>query len=76
MAKQLTGDELKQFKKDLTELNRLRKELGKDPITFEANVNSVKALNELLDSTRDIVNDLDTLAIALYGNQTKSIDNS
>jgi hypothetical protein len=65
MAKQLTGDELKQFKKDLAELNRLRKELGKDPIKFEANVSSVQALNELLDSTRDIVNDLDETVVGL-----------
>jgi hypothetical protein len=59
MAQQLTGEELKQFKKDLTELNKLRKEIGKDPIKFEANVNSVAALNDLLESTRDIVYNLD-----------------
>ena len=59
MAQQLTGEELKQFKKDLTELNKLRKEIGKDPIKFEANVNSVAALNDLLESTKDIMYNLD-----------------
>jgi ElaB/YqjD/DUF883 family membrane-anchored ribosome-binding protein len=58
-ATQLTGEELKQFKKDLAELNKLRKEIGKNPIKLEANVDSVIALNDLLESTKDIVYNLD-----------------
>ena len=65
MAKQLTGDELNSFKKDLTELNRLRRELDKKPLTFSADTDSIEKVNDLLDYTRGIVNDLDASVTGL-----------
>ena len=65
MAKQLTGDELNSFKKDLAELNRLRRELDKKPLTFSADTDSIEKVNDLLDYTRGIVNDLDASVTGL-----------
>jgi len=59
MAKQLTPEQLKQFKADLKELNRLKKELDQSPLSFpEIDVDAYSKVVEELEATRDIIDNL------------------
>lgn len=59
MAKQLTPEQLKQFNSDLKELNRLKKELGQNPLNFPTPDAAAYAevVNEL-ESAKEIIEDL------------------
>ena len=62
----LTPEQLKQFKADLKELNKLKKELGETPFDFpNPDLEAYSKVAEILDSTKDIIDNLEGTAKGL-----------
>ena len=62
----LTLEQLKQFKADLKELNKLKKELGETTFDFpNPDLAAYTKVTELLESTKDIIDNLEGTAKGL-----------
>jgi len=54
----LTPQQLQQFQKDLQKLNTLKRQLGEKPLKIEASADNLNLLNDALERTEDLVDNI------------------
>jgi hypothetical protein len=55
---ELTPQQLQQFQKDLQKLNTLKRQLGEKPLRIEASADNLNLLNDALERTEDLVDNI------------------